>query len=145
MRWKFIGIFLGLCMASLLLMALVGHDFFPAVDAGQFRLHMRVRTGTRIEETARMADLVEQTIRKVIPPDQITSILDNLGLPYSGINTSYSNNGTFGTGDAEILVRSMPGITAPPRIMWPRCARSYRAIIPAWSSSSSRRTSSARY
>jgi multidrug efflux pump subunit AcrB len=104
MRWKFIGIFLALCMASLLLMALVGQDFFPAVDAGQFRLHMRVRTGTRIEETARMADLVEQTIRKAIPADQITSILDNLGLPYSGINTSYSNNGTFGTADAEILV-----------------------------------------
>ena len=104
MRWKFIGIFFALCVASLFLLTLVGEDFFPAVDAGQFRLHMRVRTGTRIEETARMADLVEQTIRKVIPPDQITSVLDNLGLPYSGINTSYSNNGTFGTGDAEILV-----------------------------------------
>ena len=104
MRWKFIGIFFALCMASLLLMALVGQDFFPTVDAGQFRLHMRVRTATRIEETARIADLVEQTIRKTIPPDQVTSILDNIGLPYSGINTSYSNNGTIGTADAEILV-----------------------------------------
>jgi CzcA family heavy metal efflux pump len=113
MRWKFIGIFLALCLASLLLMTLVGQDFFPAVDAGQFRLHMRVRTGTRIEETARMADLVEQTIRKVIPADQITSILDNLGLPYSGINTSYSNNGTIGTGDAEILVSLNAGHHGP--------------------------------
>jgi CzcA family heavy metal efflux pump len=104
MRWKFIGIFFALCMASVLLIALVGQDFFPTVDAGQFRLHMRVRTGTRIEETARMADLVEQSIRKQIPPGEITTILDNIGLPYSGINTSYSNNGTIGTADAEILV-----------------------------------------
>jgi len=104
MRWRFIGIFFALCMASLLLLLLVGQDFFPTVDAGQFRLHVRVRTATRIEVTARVADLVEQTIRKDIPPDQITSILDNLGLPYSGINTAYSNNGTIGTGDAEILV-----------------------------------------
>jgi len=104
MRWKFIGIFFALCMASLLLMTLVGQDFFPTVDAGQFRLHMRARTATRIEETARLADLVEQTIRKDIPPGEITTILDNLGLPYSGINTSYSNNGTIGTADAEILV-----------------------------------------
>jgi multidrug efflux pump subunit AcrB len=104
LRWKFIGIFFGLCVASMLLITLVGQDFFPTVDAGQFRLHMRVRTATRIEETARDADLVEQTIRKDIPPGEITSILDNIGLPYSGINTSYSNNGTIGTADVEILV-----------------------------------------
>ena len=113
MRWKFIGIFFALCAVSLLLIPLVGQDFFPTVDAGQFRLHMRVRTATRIEETARMADLVEQTIRKTIPPDQITSILDNLGLPYSGINTSYSNNGTIGTADAEILVSLNSGHHGP--------------------------------
>jgi multidrug efflux pump subunit AcrB len=104
MRWKFIGIFLALCMASLLLMTLVGQDFFP--DGGRRAVppaHAGA-DGTRIEETARMADLVEQTIRKDIPPGEITSILDNLGLPYSGINTSYSNNGTIGTADAEILV-----------------------------------------
>jgi len=83
---------------------LLGQDFFPTVDAGQFRLHMRVRTATRIEETARLADLVEQTIRKEIPKDELTGILDNIGLPYSAMNTSYSNNGTIGTADAEILV-----------------------------------------
>ena len=104
LRWKFIGVFFGLCVASMLLLTLVGQDFFPTVDAGQFRLHMRVRTATRIEETARMADLVEQTIREEIPAKEITTILDNIGLPYSGINTSYSNNGTIGTADAEILV-----------------------------------------
>ncbi len=65
---------------------------------------MRVRTATRIEDTASYADLVEQSIRKQIPADELTSILDNIGLPYSGINTSYSNNGTIGTADAEILV-----------------------------------------
>jgi multidrug efflux pump subunit AcrB len=113
MRWKFIGIFFALCVASLLLLTLVGQDFFPTVDAGQFRLHMRVRTGTRIEETARMADLVEQSIRKEIPPREITTILDNIGLPYSGINTSYSNNGTLGTGDAEILVSLTEGHHGP--------------------------------
>src|ERR1700677_127034 len=104
MRWKFIGLFFLLCMASLLLLGTIGQDFFPTVDAGQFRLHMRARTGTRIEETANICDQVEQSIRKQIPADELTSILDNNGLPYSGINTSYSNNGTIGTADAEILV-----------------------------------------
>jgi len=108
LRWKFIGLFFGLCVASLLLAPLLGRDFFPTVDAGQFRLHMRVRTATRIEETARLADLVEQTIRKDIPKDELTGILDNIGLPYSAMNTSYSNNGTIGTGDAEILVSLNP-------------------------------------
>ena len=104
MRWNFIGVFFLLCVTSMLLLGTVGQDFFPAVDAGQFRLHMRARTATRIEETARICDLVEQSIRKQIPASELTSILDNIGLPYSGINTSYSNNGTIGTADAEILV-----------------------------------------
>ncbi|HWB59536.1 MAG TPA: efflux RND transporter permease subunit [Chthoniobacteraceae bacterium] len=104
LRWKFIGVFFTLCVLSVLLVGTIGQDFFPSVDAGQFKLHMRVRTATRIEETARYADLVEQSIRQKIPANELTSILDNIGLPYSGINTSYSNNGTIGTADAEILV-----------------------------------------
>jgi CzcA family heavy metal efflux pump len=104
LRWKFVAVFFALCLASLLLLLTIGSDFFPTVDAGQFRLHMRAATGTRIEETARLADLVEQHIRKVIPADELTGILNNIGLPYSGINTSYSNNGTMGASDAEILV-----------------------------------------
>lgn len=104
MRWRFVSIFLGVCLVSLPLLLTVGTDFFPSVDAGQFRLHMRARTATRIEETAQLCDLVEQTIRQHIPADELTSILDNIGLPYSGINTSYSNNGTIGTADAEIMV-----------------------------------------
>ena len=103
LRWTFILLFFGVCMASTLLLTTIGQDFFPSVDAGQFRLHMRTRTATRIEETAKSADLVEKFIRTQIPKDEVTTILDNIGLPYSGINTSYANNGTIGTMDVEIL------------------------------------------
>jgi CzcA family heavy metal efflux pump len=103
LRWTFIGLFLGLCLLSMLLLLTIGQDFFPAVDAGQFKLHVRARTATRIEETASLADQVEKFIRTQIPPDEVATILDNIGLPYSGINTSYSNNGTIGTADIEIL------------------------------------------
>jgi len=104
LRWRFVGVFLAICFTSMLLLLTLGTEFFPSVDAGQLRLHMRAPTGTRIEETARLTDLVEQEIRKTIPAAELTGILDNIGLPYSGINTSYSNNGTMGTADAEILV-----------------------------------------
>ena len=103
MRWTFILGFLGACLLSMGLLLTIGQDFFPTVDAGQFRLHMRARTATRIEETAKLADQVEQYIRTVIPREELTGVLDNIGLPYSGINTSYANNGTIGTADAEIL------------------------------------------
>ena len=87
----------------MLLLLTIGQDFFPTVDAGQFKLHVRARTATRIEETADLADRVEKYIRTVIPKEEVTSILDNIGLPYSGMNTSYANNGTIGTADIEIL------------------------------------------
>ena len=74
------------------------------MDAGQFKLHLRARTGTRIEETARLCDLVEQSIREQIPPQEIDSIIDNIGLPYSSINLSYSNSAPIGPADADILV-----------------------------------------
>src|SRR6266436_1134235 len=101
----FIVLFLGFCLLSTTLAFFLGRDFFPKVDAGQIRLHMRARTGLRIEETARLADQVNQTIRQVIPQNELETVLDNIGLPYSGINLSYSNAGTFGTSDAEILVQ----------------------------------------
>jgi CzcA family heavy metal efflux pump len=101
----FLLTFLAVCLASLaLLIPWLGQDFFPAVDAGQFKLHLRARTGTRIEETARLSDLVERSIREQIPPQEIDSIIDNIGLPYSGINLSYSNSAPIGTADADILV-----------------------------------------
>jgi CzcA family heavy metal efflux pump len=93
------------CVASVVfLVPWLGQDFFPAVDSGQFRLHLRARTGTRIEETARLCDLVEQSIREQIPADQMSSIIDNIGIPYSGINLSYSTSAPIGPADADILV-----------------------------------------
>jgi multidrug efflux pump subunit AcrB len=100
--------FLGFCVASVGLVFALGEDFFPTVDAGDIRLHMRAPTGTRIEETARLADEVEKVVRQVVPPDQLSTILDNLGLPYSGINLSYSNSGTIGTLDGEIQIALKP-------------------------------------
>ena len=100
----FASLFLGFCVLSCLLYPVLGRDFFPNVDAGQIRLHIRAPTGTRIEETARLADDVEASIRRIVPPDQLETILDNLGVPNSGINLSYSNAGTIGTLDGEILL-----------------------------------------
>ncbi|MBB4198768.1 RND transporter [Rhodoblastus sphagnicola] len=90
--------------ASLGLYLTLGQDFFPAVDSPSIRLHMRAPTGTRIEETARIADEVDSFIRTQIPAEELDSILDNIGLPYSGINLSYSNAGTIGTLDGEIMI-----------------------------------------
>jgi multidrug efflux pump subunit AcrB len=105
--------FLAFCALSALITPFLGRDFFPQVDAGQIRLHLRTRTGTRIEETARLADQVEGVVRKTIPPNELGTLLDNIGLPYSGVNLSYSNGGTIGTSDAEILVQLAEGRTRP--------------------------------
>ncbi len=107
-RKAFALAFLGFCVVSCVLYPFLGRDFFPSVDAGQIRLHMRAATGTRIEETARLADEVEAAIRRIVPPDQLETILDNLGVPNSGINLSYSNAGTIGTLDGEILLSLRP-------------------------------------
>jgi multidrug efflux pump subunit AcrB len=107
---RFAAIFLG-SMAATALLAFplgplpgLGQDFFPSVDGGQIKLHLRARTGTRIEETAALCDAVESTIREVIPQKQVISIVDNLGLPYSGINLAYSTSAPVGPGDADIFV-----------------------------------------
>ena len=86
------------------LMPGLGQDFFPSVDAGQIKLHLRAYTGARIDEAAKLCDRVEATIREVIPANQIATIVDNIGVPYSGINTAYSNSAPVGSGDADILV-----------------------------------------
>ncbi len=103
-RKVFVSLFLLFCVLSGGLTLFLGRDFFPNVDAGQFRLHVRGRAGLRIEESARLVDQVEQEIRRSVPKKEIVTVLDNIGLPYSGINLSYSNGGTIGTSDAEILV-----------------------------------------
>jgi len=103
-RKMFGSLFLGFCVLSCGLAFGLGRDFFPSVDSGEIRLHMRAPTGTRIEETARLADEVDKVIREIIPAKELGTVLDNLGLPYSGINLSYSNAGTIGTLDGEILI-----------------------------------------
>ncbi len=101
--------FLGFCVLSTGLVFALGRDFFPSVDAGNIRLHMRAPTGYRIEETARLADQVEQVVREVVPAGELGTIVDNLGLPVSGINLSYSNSGTIGSLDGEIMIALKPG------------------------------------
>ena len=82
----------------------LGQDFFPSVDAGSFKLHLRAQTGTRIEETARLCDEVDSAIRKEIPKSELVSIIDNIGIPYSGLNLSYTSTGVVGAADADITV-----------------------------------------
>jgi multidrug efflux pump subunit AcrB len=111
--WLFSACFLLFCVLSTGLVFLLGRDFFPNVDAGQIRLHMRARTGLRIEESSRLADQINQVIRQTIPDKELVTVLDNIGLPYSGINLTYSNNGTIGTADGEILVQLKPDRSRP--------------------------------
>ncbi|HME41296.1 MAG TPA: efflux RND transporter permease subunit [Steroidobacteraceae bacterium] len=103
-RRLFAGTFLAFCALSCCLVFILGRDFFPSVDGGQIRLHMRLPTGTRIEETARVADEVEGVIRTLVPARDLGTVLDNLGVAVSGINKTYSNAGTFGSQDGEIQV-----------------------------------------
>jgi multidrug efflux pump subunit AcrB len=107
-RAIFVPLFLAACLSGFLLFPWIGQDFFPVSDTGQFKLHLRAKTGTRIEETARICDLVEQSIRRQIPRDQLLNILDEIGLPYSSINTIYSNSAPVGTADADIMVSLTP-------------------------------------
>jgi CzcA family heavy metal efflux pump len=107
-RGIFVIGFLAFCILSLGLFFFLGQDFFPQVDAGLLRLHVRARPGLRVEETARLCDQVEDVLRQEIPKGQLQTVLDNIGLPNSGINQSYSSNGTIGTSDAEILIALDP-------------------------------------
>jgi multidrug efflux pump subunit AcrB len=100
----FIAGFLACIVLSFGLWPYLGQNFFPAVDSGQILMHVRAQPGTRIEETARLFDLVEQTIRHTIPPDQLENIVDNIGLPFSGINMAYQNTGTIGPEDGDALI-----------------------------------------
>jgi len=103
-RKIFVPVFLCLCALAALLVPWLGEDFFPSADSGAFLLHVRGSTGLRIEETARLCDMVETTIRQVIPPEEMNNILDNIGLPYSPMNTMHMTSGAIGTNDADILV-----------------------------------------
>jgi multidrug efflux pump subunit AcrB len=100
----FVICFFSACVLSFALLPMVGQDFFPAVDSGEFKLHLRAPTGTRIEETAALCQRVDDEMRRLIPEKQLATIIDNIGLPYSGFNLSYSNSAPIGSGDADILV-----------------------------------------
>jgi len=107
-RRLFAVCFVIFCVLSLGLVFFLGQDFFPQVDAGLIRLHFRARPGLRVEETARLCDDVEQVLRSEIPKEELQTMLDNIGVPYSGINLSYASSGVIGTNDAEILIALDP-------------------------------------
>jgi len=103
-RAVFMTIFLGMAFASLLLIPFLGRNFFPEVDSGQIKLHIRGPTGLRVEDTAGLVDHIEAALRDTIPSKEIASVVDNVGLPVSSINLTYGNSGTVGSSDADILV-----------------------------------------
>lgn len=107
-RAMFAIAFVFFCVLSMGLVFFLGQDFFPQVDAGLIRLHFRARSGLRVEETARLCDEVEKVLRSDIPKAELETILDNIGVPYSGINLSYSSSGVIGSSDAEILISLNP-------------------------------------
>jgi CzcA family heavy metal efflux pump len=107
-RKLFAVCFVLFCVLSMGLVFFLGQDFFPQVDAGLIRLHFRARPGLRVEETARLCDGVEQVLRSEIPKEELQTMLDNIGVPYSGINLSYASSGVIGTNDAEILIALDP-------------------------------------
>jgi len=112
-RLRYGSAFLGFCLLSLVLVPLLGRDLFPAVDAGQIRLHVRAPSGTRIEEMPALIDEVEKVIRERIPAEQLGDVLDIIGGPYSTRNTLFGNSGTVETADTEIMISLRPGDHAP--------------------------------
>ncbi|HVY21967.1 MAG TPA: efflux RND transporter permease subunit [Steroidobacteraceae bacterium] len=103
-RWGLVMVFMVIGLTAVPLWPWLGRDFFPSVDGGEIKLHLRARSGTRIDETAQICDAVEDTVRQVIPANELQSIADNIGLPYSGINLSYSTSAPVGPGDADIFI-----------------------------------------
>jgi multidrug efflux pump subunit AcrB len=101
--------FMAIGATAFLLLPWLGRDFFPTVDAGEVRLHLRASSGTRIEQTAILCDAVEEEIRRIIPPSELASLIDNIGVPYSGINLSYSTSAPVGPGDADVMIALRAG------------------------------------
>jgi multidrug efflux pump subunit AcrB len=107
-RARLIAGFLGFTLLSFALAPYLGQDFFPSVDGGQIKIHVRAQTGTRIEETTKLADRVGEAIHKIIPAAELDGVVDNIGLSVSGINMAYNNSGTIGVEDADILISLKP-------------------------------------
>jgi multidrug efflux pump subunit AcrB len=97
--------FLAVVLLSFLLVPFLGQNFFPTVDAGQIAMHVRAPIGSRIEDTSAQFDRIEGRIRQVIPPDELVSVVENIGLPVSSINTTYNNSGTIGPQDGDVLIQ----------------------------------------
>ena len=107
-RRVFIVGFVGVVLASFLLVPMLGRNFFPAVDSGQILMHVRLQVGTRVEDSATVFAAIEQAIRRVIPPAELGTLVDNIGMPVSGINLSYNNTGTIGTQDGDVQIALKP-------------------------------------
>jgi multidrug efflux pump subunit AcrB len=107
-RGKLIAGFVGFSLLSFGLAPFLGQDFFPSVDGGQIKVHVRAQTGTRIEETTRLADRIGEAVHQIIPANELDSVVDNIGLSVSGINMAYNNSGTIGVEDADILISLKP-------------------------------------
>jgi multidrug efflux pump subunit AcrB len=107
-RRSFVVGFLGVVLASFLLVPMLGRNFFPAVDSGQILMHVRLQVGTRVEDTANVFAKIENAIRGVIPPAELGTLVDNVGMPVSGINLSYNNTGTIGTQDGDVQILLQP-------------------------------------
>jgi multidrug efflux pump subunit AcrB len=108
-RPSFVAGFLGLVAASFLLVPFLGRNFFPSVDGGQILMHVRGQVGTRVEESARLFAEIQKTIAQLIPPEELGTVVDNIGFPISGINMSYNNTGVIGPQDGDIQVRLKEG------------------------------------
>src|SRR6202171_4511819 len=107
-RRPFVVGFLGVVLASFLLVPMLGRNFFPAVDSGQILMHVRLQVGTRVEDSANVFARIQNAIRKVIPPAELGTLVDNVGMPVSGINLSYNNTGTIGSQDGDIQISLKP-------------------------------------
>ncbi|HEX2586183.1 MAG TPA: efflux RND transporter permease subunit, partial [Steroidobacteraceae bacterium] len=103
-RWTLVIVFVAISITAAPLWPWLGRDFFPAVDGGSIKLHLRAQSGTRIDETAKICDSVEALIKDIIPAHELQSVADNIGLPYSGINLSYSTSAPVGSADADIFI-----------------------------------------
>jgi multidrug efflux pump subunit AcrB len=104
-RAVFVGAFLAVVFSSFALTPFLGRDFFPTVDAGQILMHARIRVGTRIEESAQQFADIQKAIRQIIPPEELATLVDNIGAPTSGINMTYNNSGTIGTSDGDVQIK----------------------------------------
>jgi len=104
-RWTFMAVFMAFVTASFLLVPFLGRDFFPAVDSGQILMHVRGPMGMRVEESANSFAAIEKGIRQIIPPDEIATVVDNIGMPVSGINMTYNNTGTIGSQDGDVQIK----------------------------------------